>query len=130
MATKHRIGVFVPTSGPAGIWGPSCRASAELACAEINAAATDDTVFRLRFVDAGTKPETVARRAAELIAARRIESIVGMHTRRRVRDALGGRGRPARTLYLHTAPRRQRAGQRLLPRVTPERQLLPAAHLA
>ena len=67
MATKHRIGVFVPTSGPAGIWGPSCRASAELACAEINAAATDDTVFRLRFVDAGTKPETVARRAAELI---------------------------------------------------------------
>ena len=125
MATKHRIGVFVPTSGPAGIWGPSCRASAELACAEINAAATDDTVFRLRFVDAGTKPETVARRAAELTAARRIESIVGMHTSD-VRDALAAAvGR--RVPYIYTPLHEGSAPDNVCCLgVTPERQLLPA----
>lgn len=125
MASTHRIGVFIPTSGPAGIWGPSCRASAELACAEINAAATDDTVFRLRFVDAGSKPGTVARRAADLIAARRIDSVVGMHTSD-VRGALAAAvGR--RVPYIYTPLHEGSAPDNVnCLGVTPDRQLLPA----
>lgn len=125
MARMHRIGVFVPTSGPAGIWGPSCRASAELACDEINAAATDGTVFRLRFVDAGSNPESIARRAADLIAARRIDSIVGMHTSD-VRDALAAAvGR--RVPYIYTPLHEGNAPDNVCCLgVTPERQLLPA----
>ena len=123
MARTHRIGVFVPTSGPAGIWGPSCRASAELACAEINAAAGDDTVFRLRFVDAGSQPADVARRAVDLIAARRIDSIVGMHTSD-VRDALAAAvGR--RVPYIYTPLHEGSAPNNVCCLgVTPERQLL------
>ena len=31
-----RVGLLIPLCGPAGLWGPSCQCSAELAAAEIN----------------------------------------------------------------------------------------------
>ncbi len=125
MAIVHRIGILVPTSGPAGIWGPSCRASAELACAEINAAAGGETRFGLRFVDAGSRPDAVARQVAGLIAAGRIDSIVGMHTSD-VRDALatavGGR-----VPYIYTPLHEGSAPDNVCCLgATPDRQLVPA----
>lgn len=48
------IALVVPLSGPAGMFGPSCEVSAELAVADINAAGGIlDRPVRLHPIDAG-----------------------------------------------------------------------------
>ncbi len=74
------VGLFIPTRGASGIWGPSCRACATLAVREINEAGGirgREIVFRIE--DVGGDPERAAARAAELVEAGEIQAIVGMH---------------------------------------------------
>lgn len=83
------VGLFIPVSGPAGLWGPSCRACAELAAEEINRrGGLLGRDVALRIVDAGGTPEDIASDAELLIEDRDIDAIVGMHTSD-VRVALG-----------------------------------------
>ena len=80
-ADRLTVGLFIPVSGAAGIWGPSCRACAELAAAELNARggiAGREVVFRI--VDAGGDPLEVSAVADVLIDEGEIDAIVGMHT--------------------------------------------------
>jgi ABC-type branched-subunit amino acid transport system substrate-binding protein len=80
-ADRLTVGLFIPISGAAGIWGPSCRACAELAAAELNARggiAGREIVFRI--VDAGGDPLDVSAAAEVLIEEGEIDAIVGMHT--------------------------------------------------
>lgn len=75
------VGLFIPTEGSAGVWGPSCRAAAELAVAECNAlGGLAGRSVNLVCVNAGDEPEAVAARADELVHTGAIEAIVGMHT--------------------------------------------------
>ena len=83
-----RVGVFLPTSGAAGLWGPSCRACAELAAEEINGrGGIQGRHVELSFHDAGAAGDVVAERANRLVASHQIDAVVGMHTSD-VRDAL------------------------------------------
>jgi ABC-type branched-subunit amino acid transport system substrate-binding protein len=80
-ARSLKVGIFIPLSGPAGIWGPSCRSCAELAAEEINlAGGIGRRQIEFTFVDAGGVPDTVALSAANLAAAGEIDALVGMHT--------------------------------------------------
>src|ERR1700748_3990 len=66
---RLRIAFLIPLSGPAGLWGPSCQASAELASQEVNAAGGIlGRAIELGFADAGADPELVAEDTLELIA--------------------------------------------------------------
>ena len=59
------LGLFIPRSGPAGIWGPSCRACGELAVHQINQSfGLAGQEVQVRIVDAGADPSQVARQAA------------------------------------------------------------------
>jgi urea transport system substrate-binding protein len=90
------IAAMVPMSGSAGIWGPSCIASAQLAICEINAAGgIHGREVEPLFLDAD---ESVADLAAEtieeLIDTRSVGAIVGMHVssvRQRLKQAVSGR---------------------------------------
>lgn len=95
--TKPRlnVGLFIPTSGAAGIWGPSCRACARLAAKEINE--TGGILghdVSLRIEDAGADPDETASRAAWLAFEGEIQAIVGMHisaVRESLVRSVGGR---------------------------------------
>ena len=88
---SYRVGLFIPTSGAAGIWGPSCRACAELAIEELNAeGGVDGRPITLTIVNAGDDPEHVAEEAEELCSGGMIDAVVGMHTSD-VREAIADR---------------------------------------
>ncbi len=75
------LGLFIPQSGPAGIWGPSCRACGELAVHEINLAGGISGLEVVpHIVDAGGNAHQTARTAKVLADASAIDAIVGMHT--------------------------------------------------
>lgn len=75
------IGLFIPVSGPAGIWGPSCRSCAEMAAAEINAqGGLSGKEVVLHIVDAGRVGDEVAASAKSMMLAKEIDVLIGMHT--------------------------------------------------
>ncbi len=80
MASKRlKIGVLIPRSGPAGIWAPSCEASALLAAAEINATGGVlgrelDVVLR----DSGSTVRAAAEAASSAVALDGVEAVVAM----------------------------------------------------
>lgn len=75
------VGLFIPVSGAAGIWGPSCRSCAELAAAEINAhGGLQGREIVLRIVDAGRSGAEVAETAQEMLENGEMDALVGMHT--------------------------------------------------
>jgi len=79
-ARRLNVGLFIPTKGAAGIWGPSCRSCATLAAHEINAAGGIlGHEVALRIEDAGADPDETAERAALLAESGEIDAIVGMH---------------------------------------------------
>lgn len=93
MKTKgsYRVGLFIPTSGAAGIWGSSCRACAELAAEELNSeGGIDGRPISLTIVNAGNDPELVAQEAESLHESGMIDAVVGMHTSD-VREAIADR---------------------------------------
>jgi ABC-type branched-subunit amino acid transport system substrate-binding protein len=88
---RFNVGLFIPISGAAGIWGPSCRSCAELAVAEINArGGLQDREIVLEIVDAGRSGADVADVAQAMLADGKMDALVGMHTSD-VREAIAQR---------------------------------------
>lgn len=122
------VGLFIPTQGAAGIWGPSCRACAELATAELNnLGGINGREILLKIVDAGDDPETIANSAEDQLLDGEIDAIVGMHTsdvRQALSKAIG-----SKIPYIYTP---LYEGGETTPGVfcigeTPHMQLVPAA---
>ena len=125
----YSIGLFVPTSGALGIWGPSTIACAKLAAAEINrAGGLLGSEVRLRLVDAADERADLVEQTGQVLADGEIDAIVGMHTsavRQRLLAPIGGS-----LPYIYTPL--YEGGERS-PAVytigeTPQQQLRPAIH--
>ena len=86
------LGAVVPTSGAAGVWGPSTRACAELAVAEINCAGgVEGRELQLQLIEA---EEGFVHTVDKLVSAQALDGIVAMHTsdlRDPLRCAIGSR---------------------------------------
>ena len=75
-----KIGVLVPDSGPAGLFGPSTRNSAMLAADHINASGgINGEQIELIFADVGVPPAEAAQAALRLWKGQGAEAFVGMH---------------------------------------------------
>ncbi|MEH6520768.1 substrate-binding domain-containing protein [Sulfitobacter sp.] len=86
-----KIGVLVPDSGPAGLFGPSTRNAAELAAEKINAdGGINGDQIELVFADVGVPPAEAAQAALRLWKGEGVQAFVGMHDSA-VREALLGR---------------------------------------
>jgi urea transport system substrate-binding protein len=123
------VGLLVPTSGAAGIWGPSTIACARLASEEINRnGGLLGQEVRLRIVDAADEIGDLADHTDEMLESADIDAIVGMHissVRQRLLGAVRGR-----VPYVYTPL--YEGGERT-PGVyaigeTPGQQLRPAIH--
>ncbi len=85
-----KIGVLVPDSGPAGLFGPSTRNSATLAAKEINAAGgINGEKIKLVFADVGVPPAEATQAALKLWKGEGVKAFVGMHDSA-VREAVVG----------------------------------------
>lgn len=81
MESVLKIGVVIPRSGPAGIWAPSCEASAVLAAAEINTAGGMlGRPIELIMCDAGSSDRSAAAAAATAVDLEGVEAVVAMVT--------------------------------------------------
>ena len=92
---RFRIGLCVPMRGSAGIWAPSCVASARLGQAELN---QGNGVARrpceLRFIDAANESADIEDTLIELVDSGEVDALVGMcisSVRKRIVGAVGGR---------------------------------------
>ena len=93
---EFRIALLTPMCGSAGIWGPSCIASAEVAAHELN---RRDGIAgrnaRLILIDSAIEASTPVEDIVDLlIGSRSIDAIVGMHisaVRQRVAKVVRGR---------------------------------------
>ncbi len=86
-----KIGVLVPDSGPAGLFGPSARNSATLAAKNINeAGGINGEQIELLFADVGVPPAEATQSALRLWKGEGVLAFVGMHDSA-VREALLGR---------------------------------------
>ncbi|MEP2531034.1 substrate-binding domain-containing protein [Shimia sp.] len=86
-----KVGVLVPDSGPAGLFGPSTRNSATLAAEKINAnGGINGEQIELVFADVGVPPAEAAQSALRLWKGEGAQAFVGMHDSA-VREALIGR---------------------------------------
>jgi ABC-type branched-subunit amino acid transport system substrate-binding protein len=75
-----KIGVLVPDSGPAGLFGPSARQAAQLAAEDINAAGgIAGEQIALVFADAGLPPADVVQSVQKLWRGDGVQGFVGMH---------------------------------------------------
>lgn len=94
-ALPLRVGLLIPLSGPAGLWGPLAHKCAILAVDEINArGGVLGREIQLVLSDAGGAPAAVAKAARALVDQHGVEAIVGMHisaTRVAIARALAGR---------------------------------------
>ncbi len=90
-----KVGLLVPTSGAAGIWGPSTIACARLAADELNrAGGIGGREVLLTVVDAASESTELQSVAARLVAEQAIDAVVGMHlssVRKSLLPALAGR---------------------------------------
>lgn len=86
-----KIGVLVPDSGPAGLFGPSTRNAANMAAEKINAeGGINGEQIELIFADVGVPPAEAAQAALRLWKGEGVQAFVGMHDSA-VREALLGR---------------------------------------
>jgi ABC-type branched-subunit amino acid transport system substrate-binding protein len=89
------VGLLVPTTGSAGIWGPSTIACAQLAAEEINrGGGLLGQEVRLRVVDAADEIPDLAEQTQHILDEGEIDAIVGMHisaVRQNLRGAVAGR---------------------------------------
>ncbi len=121
------IGLVIPLQGPAGMFGPSCEASARMAVDEINATrGVLGRELRLVPIDGGQSPGRVADEVDSLVSAGVIDAVVGWHisvVRQQVAPRTVGR-----VPYVYTAL--YEGGERtpgvFLAGETPARQLDPA----
>lgn len=83
-----KIGVLIPESGPAGLFGPSARQAAVIAADEINASGgINGEPVELIFADAGLAPAEAVQSAIRLWRSEKVVGFVGMHDSA-VREAL------------------------------------------
>ena len=86
-----KVGVLVPDSGPAGLFGPSTRNAATLAAEKINASGgINGEQIELVFADVGVPPAEAGQAALRLWKGEGVEAFVGMHDSA-VRETLIGR---------------------------------------
>lgn len=123
------VGLFVPTSGSLGIWGPSTIACARLAADEINrAGGLLGREVRLRIVDSADEVAGLAQETSRLLADWEIDAIVGMHTsavRQRLLGAVAGR---VPYIYTPLYEGGERTAGVYAIGETPQQQLRPAIH--
>jgi ABC-type branched-subunit amino acid transport system substrate-binding protein len=123
------VGLFVPTSGALGMWGPSAIACARLAAEEINrGGGLLDQEVRLRLIDSADEQAGFPDAAAQALEEGEIDAIVGMHTSAVRQRLLQRIGAPVPYVYTplyeggeHT-PGVYAIGE------TPQQQLRPAIH--
>lgn len=123
------VGLVIPLQGPAGMFGPSCEASAALAVEEINAGfGVLGRPLRLVVIDGGQRPERVADEVDCLISARAVDAVTGWHISA-VRQTVAPRT-AGRVPYVYTALYEggERAPGVFLTGETPDLQLYPAMH--
>ena len=85
-----KVAVMIPQSGPAGLFGPSAKACAELAAETLNArGGLLGGKIELLFGDAGLAPAEAAQTALKLWKGQGAAAVVGMHDSA-VRGALVG----------------------------------------
>lgn len=78
---RLNLGLVIPESGPSGIFGPSCRASAMLAVDELNAhGGILGREVALTTIDGGWDPAIVAAVVGDGVDSGRLDAIVGWHT--------------------------------------------------
>ncbi len=77
----YRVALLIPMCGAAGMWAPSCIASAEVALNELNASTgIAGCPVEVVVIDAAVEAETpVETLIDDLISQGRIDAIVGMH---------------------------------------------------
>lgn len=124
-----RVGLLIPLSGSAGIWGPSCEASARMAATEINdAGGILGRPVELVAIDAGGTPREVAGVVGPLVDEGALDAIMGTHISS-IRNALTRTVR-GRIPYFYTTL--YEGGERspgvFVTGETPEQQLRPAIH--
>ena len=96
------IGVLVPDSGPAGLFGPSARQAAELAAEDINAAGgINGEPVQLIFADVGLPPAQAVQAVQRLWRSEGVQGFVGMHDSA-VRAAITGQ-LAGQVPYVYTA---------------------------
>lgn len=90
-----RVALCIPFDGSAGIWGPSCIASARLAQTELN---RGDGIAGRRCelvpVDAANESQSIEDTLIDLVDGGEVDALVGMHissVRQRIVGAVGGR---------------------------------------
>lgn len=92
--TAFRVGICAPMQGSAGIWGPSCRASAQLAEYELNqGAGITGRPCELQFINASDESPDVEATVIDLVQGGQVDALVGMcisSVRQRIVSAVGG----------------------------------------
>ncbi len=123
---SYLIGLFVPTMGVAGIWGPSAIACAELAVEEVNrAGGVRGRELKLQIFNASDECEDMASQTRAAVHECNIDAIVGMHTSSVRRAIL--EGNQGNVPYIYTALHEGTDSAHRLYTIgeTPERQLRP-----
>jgi len=101
-SAEVKLGVLVPDSGPAGLFGPSARQAAQLAADDINASGgINGEPVELRFADVGVPPAQAVEAVQRLWRAEGVQGFVGMHDSA-VRAAIVGQLR-GQVPYVYTA---------------------------
>lgn len=94
-STGFRVALALPRRGPAGIFGLECRAAAEMAAAEVDAAGgLEGRTVEFVHVDAGGDPATVAATIDGLLKDGAIDAVTGWHlsnARQAIAKVIGGR---------------------------------------
>ena len=89
-----RVGLCLPMRGSAGIWGPSCMASAQLAESELNqSSGIARRPCELRLIDASDESPDVENTLIDLVDGGQVDALVGMcisSVRQRIVGAVGG----------------------------------------
>lgn len=86
-----RLGLVVPLQGPAGIYGPSCEACAQLAVEELNLGnGLLGREVELVTIDGGATPAQVADQVQALVTTGSVDALTGWHISP-VRQAILGR---------------------------------------
>jgi urea transport system substrate-binding protein len=79
--TMIKLGLVIPLQGPAGIFGPSCEACAQLAAEELNLGpGVLGQELNLVVIDGGQAPQRVAAAVSSLVSTRAVDAITGWHT--------------------------------------------------
>lgn len=121
------VALVLPFQGSAGLYGPSCQVSAQLAVEELNAACgITGREIRAIEVDGGRNPEVVAAEVDRLTTSGQIDAVVGWHISA-VRQAIVSR-LAGRLPYVYTAVYEggEQSSDVFVTGETPDGQLLPA----